>query len=441
MVSLEMLMICVGIPFTAVTGTLGAAAGIAGCLAVARRRGWSVRTTWRVLAAWTLGVAVVAFAVSAVNLTIMSYDSHYMVIMGGAIGRDGTIDPAVLPRLGDYGVFTVFAQSLMCFTRESYLWAMPPMLAASTIALFALMLGMGLDALNVRLRHRGLVIALVTATTFTSFMFVNHSFYIQTNLGTTAYLLAFATLQWWSEVTDDRSALPLAFVALFAMTLHRIEAPTVAVLIMALAILPGRIPLRATLVPLTVMTIGVAAWYVVLAAAVSETSQFLTPSRCYLMAAILVSFNIYVAASASGKLPWLESVNRRAPLLVITALTLALAWSFATHYELMSQSARDWLHCLVAAPYWGRTWIAIVAFGLLGLAVPAPPARTLFVVGIPAYMAEILILVLFRTQYYFGIADSATRMSLHLVPLAFFYFGLKFVPLLQRPSTGAEDAE
>jgi hypothetical protein len=355
--------------------------------------------------------------------------------MGGAIGRDGAIDAAVLPRLGDYGVFTVLAQSLMCFTRESYLWALPTMLAASTIGLFAVMLSMGLDALNVRLRHRGLVVALVTVTTFTSFMLVHHSFYIQTNLGTAAYLLAFATLIWWSEVTDDRSGLPLAFVAMFAIALHRIEAPAVAVLLMTLALLPGRIPLRATLVPLTAMTVGIAAWNVFLAAALHETSEFLTPTRCYVMAAIPIAFNIYIAASASGKLPWLAAINRRAPMIAITALTLALAGGFATHYELMSQSADRWLHCLVEAPYWGRTWIAIVALGLLGLAVPAPPARTLFVVGIPAYMAVILGLVLFRTQYYFGLGDSATRMSIHLVPLAFFYFGLKFIPLLQRTST------
>ena len=75
-------------------------------------------------------------------------------------------------------------------------------------------------------------------------------------------------------------------------------------------------------------------------------------------------------------------------------------------------------------------FLALTALALLGLLAPAPPARWVFVCGVPAYLALILLLVLGRHPYYAGIGDSAVRMAVHLVPLSFFYFGVKFAPLL-----------
>jgi hypothetical protein len=148
------------------------------------------------------------------------------------------------------------------------------------------------------------------------------------------------------------------------------------------------------------------------------------------MAAIPIAFTAYAGLSAWRPHPWLSRINQRAPIITIGVLALALVLGFATHFELMYSSVDGWFRCLLQAPYWEHTWIAICALAVLALAAPGPPARALFVCGIPAYMAVILLLVLGRTPYYFGMGDSATRMSIHMVPLAFFYFGLKFIPLV-----------
>jgi hypothetical protein len=429
MVAIELVLLGTGVPFTGLTGSLAGLAVIAGCLVLARRRGWPAREAWRVLAGWTIGFAVVAFALTRVNLVIMTYDSHYIVIAATMISEDGALTPGVMTWLGDYGIFTVAAQALMCFTAESFLWALPVVLSASTIAIFAVMLDHGLDALGVRTRRRRILVALVTAATFTTFMLIRHSFYIQTNFGTATYLLAFCTLFWWAEVSKDTSAMPLAFIALFAVALHRIEGPGVAVLFLTLSLLPSRLPARAVLPSLTAMTVAVAAWYLLLASGVSASSEFLTPNKAYLMAGIVVAFTAYAALSAWGVLPWLSRINQWAPLIVIGVLVPALAVGFSVRYELMFTSAKGWLQCLALAPYWQHTWLAIIVLAALGLLAPPAPARSVFVCGIPAYMMVILLLVLGRTHYYFGLGDSATRMSVHLVPLAFFYFGVKFIPL------------
>ncbi|MBC7975329.1 MAG: hypothetical protein H7138_10110, partial [Myxococcales bacterium] len=382
----------------------------------------------RILVGWTIGCAVVGVALTRVPLAFMSYDSHFIVMMGGTIAQDGGFAPDMLARLGDYGIFTVLAQSLVGMTPESYLWALTPMIAVSTIATFAVMLDHGLAELGVRRRH--VWVALLTAATFSSFMLVRHAFYIQTNLGTAAYLFVFCSVFWWSETTGKTDALPIAFLALFAVGLHRIEGPAVGVLFAILAILPSRLPRKQIAPQLALSALAIAGWYLLLARGVSADSEFLTPNKCLLMASIPVVFAAYVALTGWARIGFLARIDRAAPLIVVVVLVLALIGGFAVRYELMAGSFHAWRACLLWAPYWQGPWEAIIALGLLGLLVPAAPHRALFVVGVPAYFAVILLLVLGRTPYYVGLGDSASRMAIHLVPLAFFYFGLKFIPLL-----------
>jgi hypothetical protein len=429
-VVIELFLLAIGVPVVPLTGAAAALAVIVGCAIVVQRRGGLPRASWRVLGWWTLGVAVVAVAVTRVNLAIMSYDSHFIVMMGGVVANDGRFAPGVLERLGDYGVFTVIAQALVRFTRETYLWGLPTMLAASTIGAFAVLLDRGLDVLGVPARGRRWQVALITLTTFSAFMLIRHAFYIQTNLGTASYLLIFCALVWLAETTGETDALPLAFVAIVAIGLHRIEGAAVAVLFMTLTLLPSRLPRRAIVVPLAIASAVIAAWYLYLARAVSDESEFLTPNKCYLMAGLPLAFAAYVAVSP--KIAPLARLNTRAPWVVAIAIVLALVAGFETHYDLMYDSASAWLDCLYEAKYWQPTYLFIAGIALAGLLAPAPPNRAVFVVGIPAYFGVILLLVLGRTPYYFGMGDSASRMAIHLVPLAFFYFGLKFVPLVRR---------
>jgi len=435
---IELLFLGTGVPFTRVTGLVAMLIVFAAAI-VWLRRARPSRFVWQ-RAAWsTLAFVLVSYVITRENLSVLTYDSHYILLVSGAIARDGVLWPGMLGMLGNYGVFQILAHSLVLFTDHGFLWALQPMFAASAIAVFAIALAQGLDALGVKLRWRALAIAVVTFATFSIYMLLRHAFYIQTNFATATYLLVFCTLFWLSEIEQETSRLPVAFVAIFAVALQRIEGPLICVLFLSLSVLPSRLPSRALLPGLLGASVAVFGWYMLLATGASEDSKFLSPTRSYLMACVLLGFTGYVALSRwrwSTPLPWL---NRRAPLLVPALFALALALAFALQLDHMRKSAAGWLQCLTVTPYWEHAWVVICGLALLGLAIPGVPFRWMFVCGIPCNMALILLLVLKRTPYYVGMGDSAARMAIHVVPLAFFYFGLKFLPLLaHEPSASSQ---
>lgn len=433
-ITLELALLLSGIGFTPITGLVAIALTTTGCLAVTHRRGRIEPSARRILARWLLGFVALAAVMTRANVSMLTYDSHYIVMYGGVIANDGEFAPGVLQQLGDYGVFQVLAQSLSVFTNKSFLWAFTPTFAVSTMIAFGVLLGAGLDALGARMRWRALVVALVTVATFTIYMVFRHAFYLQTNFGTAAYLLVYCALFWLAEVGLDHSVLPIAFLALFGLSTHRIEGPLVAVLFLSLTVLPSRLPARALLPPLAIVALATCGWYLLLGNAALPESEFLTPGRAYLMASLPVAFTAYYAISTISALRFLRYVNRWSPAVVSAATVIALVAGFTLRYDHLRESADGWYTTLAHAPYWEGGWLAIVGIALLGLFVPAPPFRWVFVVGVAANMALILLLSVSRTPYYVGLGDSAARMAIHAVPLAFFYFGLKFVPRLAPPA-------
>ncbi|MCW5806588.1 MAG: hypothetical protein KIT31_29765 [Deltaproteobacteria bacterium] len=421
MVALVLALLAAGV-FNRATGVLAIAACIGGCV-WRLRRAWPDRATWIVLAGWTAGFLAVVAALTRYNWSILTYDSHYILMMGGILADDGGFAPKTLEYLGDYGIFVPVAQALQILTPENHLWGLAPVLAATTIAAFGVLLAQSLDALGVRFRGRNLAVALVAAATFSSYMLFRHSFYIHTNFGTAAYLMLFCGLFWLAEVEEAPGDLPVLFFALVGIALHRIEGVLICILFLALAVLPSRLPRRTLLGLVAAWSAAIVGWHVLLASGMSPTSQFLTPSRCYTLAGLSVAFLAYAA------LPF-PRLHRAAPAIVAAAFTLGLAGAFALRTSHMTDSAVAWGKCLMQAPYWKGTWPVILGFAAIGLARPAPRHRWLFVIGVPAYLALILLLSWGRDPYYFGLGDSGSRMAMHLVPLAFFYLGLKFIPEL-----------
>jgi hypothetical protein len=237
---------------------------------------------------------------------------------------------------------------------------------------------------------------------------------------------------WLAEVHRDTAFLPVAFLALGALSLHRIEAPLICTLFAALAVLPSSLPRRPLVVGLGAVAVGTALWYAVMASALPPEATFLTPMRCYVLASVPLVLCGYLALSTLPRLAILDPLNRRIPAIVVLACVAALGAAFALRWDHFVVSADAWRQCMLSTYYWGGAWSAIGGFSVLGLLVPAPPHRWQFVVGIPAYMALILLLVWGRDPYYVGIGDSASRMTIHVVPVIFFYLGLKYFSLFGR---------
>jgi hypothetical protein len=433
MVSLVLAMAAIGIPYTLVTGSLLAAAVVAAGLAALARRGWPDARAWRVVALWTLGFTAVCVPVTYVNLSLLTYDSHMMVMLGRAVFEDHGFAPGVVTTISDWGIFQFIAHSGIGFTGASYLYSLATVLGLSTVAFFAVALRHVLDTLGVPAgRGRGLFIALMTAIAFTMPMTLHHFFYIHSNLGTAVYMLVFAVMFWLGE-NDDRGAFPIAFIALFALALHRIENPIIATLLLCLTLLQSRAPRRDLLPGLTVYTVAVIAWYLYLSTETTRDSIFLTPTKCYILAGGTLIFYLYALASWQWPLRFVQALHRAVPALLVIACGLAIVAAFVKMPAHMMESLEACDVNMRTGPHWGGVSLGLVVLAVLGLFVPGPRFKQVFVYGIPLYIELILLLGAGRSPYRAGWDDSAARMSIHIAPMIVFYFGMKFGPLLFAP--------
>lgn len=429
-VLVSLLLLVAGLPYGVATVGAGAAM-IAGAAAWRLRRRPDLPATLAALAASTAIFAVLAAAVSVVNVSLMTYDSHFMVLMGRVIAHDRAFADGTLGELQAWGVFQVLAHALAGFTRQDYLYALQPVLGLSFVALFAGALWHGGEALGTPRRCRAVIVPLVTAALFTTYVVAHHLVYIHTNLAAAIYLFGFVAIVWLAEVERDPRGLPLAMICLLAFALGRVENPPFALVVLALAFLPGGAPRRAIAPWLIGFSVIIAGWYLVLSGHAPADGKFLTPTRCYLVAAATVGFTALWAVSDAAPL---RRVWRHVPALIVAAFALALAAAFAARPDHMLASCWGWASNLVYTDFWGLAWHTLALLVVLGLAFEPLPARRLFLV-VPVYLLYVLLLGAARVPYYFYIADSSNRMTVHVVALAFFYVGLELARGYGRTSS------
>jgi hypothetical protein len=414
-------LLVAGIPYR--PATLGGAVtlAIAACLAVVRTRppGRALRVT---AAWWTAGVAAAAAALAAVNLVVMTHDSHTFVILGGVIARDGALAGDVFRQLDEWGVFTVVAQSIGGLAGLDFFPALPLALGLSFIPVFALTLHHGLAAGGAPDRRRVLVVGLVTVALFTNQMVAFHLAYLHSNLGSAIYLFGFVVGFWLCEVEGDPEGLPVAFLCLIALALQRTETPLVALLFAALTVPQSGLPRAALTRGLIAFTVVVAGWFELLAHHVDPETAFLTPTRCRIVeAALVVALGWWLVPDR----PIVRRINRLLPVAIAGLAAIALAAAFALEGEHLGRSAARWSRALFTVPHWGAFWYVLAA--LLVIAIPAPPPRfrQAFVVGIPVFFGFVLLLSLGRDPYTVQVDDSANRMTIHVAPLLLWYAALK----------------
>jgi hypothetical protein len=424
MVLAALVLLSVQLPYSA--WTLSAAVMIpTACAVVACRRAGLDRATLRLAAVWTAGFALVAVLLSHWNLSLMNWDSHRLVLLGGIIGREGTLEPRTLNELQAFGVFQVLAHSMAAFTRRDYLYSLQPVLGISLLPILAATLWYGLGRLGVSGWRRTAGIALIALALYSLYGFAHHLVFIHTNLGTAVYLFCFVVLFWLAEVENDPSGLPVAFLALTALAIHRIETPLVALIALVATIPTTDLPRRSITPLLAAFTALVSVWYVQLAFHVTADGRFLTPSRCIAIAAACAGFfGWWMVADR----PRFQRLSRYVPALVCSAFALGLVAMFALKPDHMAKSLGHWLDGLATLPHWGYAWYGITASVLIASLAPPPPRHRIFTVTIWLSLALTLMLSYARAPYRVALLDSANRMTIHVLPLLFFYIGLKAIP-------------
>src|SRR5690606_10540720 len=124
------------LPYTPTT--LGISIAAIGALgAVGASRSGALRQALRWGLAGAIPFAAVASALCYRNLSNMTYDSHRIVMLGVVLGQDGALLPGTLARFSDWGAFQIVGQSLHILTLQDYLYALPSVMGACFVVMFA----------------------------------------------------------------------------------------------------------------------------------------------------------------------------------------------------------------------------------------------------------------------------------------------------------------
>lgn len=413
-VVLALLALLAGLPYRG--GVLIATAATAVAAAVVAGRRGVGRRELAIAGAWTVGFTAVTALLCVRNVVLMTNDSYSLVMLAVGVANDGALPPETIAMTNAYGVFQIVAQSLLVFTRQDFLYSLPIILGLSFVPVFVLTLAAAPP------RRGVVVVALVTAALFTINMVDYHIVYLHTNWGSAIYLFGFVVLYWFAEVEREPAYVAPAFLSLIGFALHRTENPLVALVFVALTVGPSVLPRRAT-APWFGLFVGtIVLWYEVLARHVSPEGTFLTPMRCHLVAAsVVVAYGGWLASSSDR----MRGMNRRLPLAVAAVTALAVAVAFALRPDHMAANAESWIENLRTGRHWGYSWYVIALLIAITLWFEPPPFRYAFVIGIPVFFGIGLVLGSLGTGYRVGTGDSANRMTIHIVPLLFWYLALK----------------
>jgi hypothetical protein len=415
-----------GLPYTAWTlgGAIGAACAVA--LVGAVRRGID-RRDLRIAGLWTAAFAIACLTLTRFNVALSTIDSHRILSLAVILSNEGGLSPETAAQLDRQGVFQIIAHSLAGFTRSDFLHGLPLVLGLSFAPMFALTLWHGLGVVGAPIQRRWMAVALVTAALFTISMVDYHILYIHTNLGAGIYLFGYLALFWIAELERDEAWLPTAFLCLIAFALHRTETPLVALLFLVLTVAQSELPRRTLTLWLGLFTAVVAVWYEKLAHHV-PTTAFITPARSRLVWILMAGFFCWWLASETRVV---RRINGWLPAAVAGLSGLVVAASFAIKPHHMARSTANWAANLTDLPLWGNVWLFLPALMLLGLLGRPPRFRHAFTVGLIAYAALVLVLSFFLANpYRIGLGDSANRMTIHFVPLIFYYLAVKLAPPL-----------
>ncbi len=425
--SLPLLLLgCFTVPV--VVGVLTTALSAFGWLAVRRERVTS-RTVLQLLV-WAAVFTALCVPFCVWNFATLTYDSHVFVEYAEALRDDHELRLETVSYLHSWGSFQIVAHALSLLTGDQFLYALAPAFSISLGATFAATLHRGLGELGVSPRWRVLSIALVLAAMLAVPLIRLHVIYVHANLAATGYLFVFATLFWLADLKNDPDYLPGAFLALLAFSFSRVESPMFAAVFLVLALSQSRLARSAVLVPYAAFTVVLVAWLVLMAAVVPEDSEYLTPTRGVLMVVamvgIFVAFVVRDTAIMQRLLPLV-------PPLVAGLCVVAVGILAATHLETFQTSFGIWQHDLWLGSFWGYfQWPLFALLTVLSFRVPAPPVSRPLRYGIALFLVLVILLTTLGDSYGSSRYGSLTRVTLHIVPLIWFYFALVFVPTRSR---------
>jgi hypothetical protein len=422
--TVELVLVATGLPVARPWIALLLAALVA--LGVAARRNGVVpgSDAGRVLAGGAAVGLLTVLVTSLVPLVNVTADSWRYLTVAGLLAREGGVATASSFLLETRGLATGVVHGLAAFD-PGYLRAFGPLLAASTLALLAQLLGDVLAGLAPRER-RWTALAAV-ALLATNHWFVYSAFYINGHLLFAAWLLLLVAVAWYRLRSPDDAqprlgqdvaglvAWPVAALAAVALTVLRPEGILVALLALAPLVVDPRPALAWRRRLLGATGLGVVVWHAVVLLPKDLLLDRPPPVSTVGLAGVGVA--LVVVAALLGPL---DGRLGRRPLVVAHGLVwLALAGFTLADPWLLLNSLQATLRNVASAGAWGGSLLL-----LAGLLVIALPLRR--VVDEQVWLFPLLTFVplaallgyLRDAPFREGAGDSLNRMLLHVLPLA-----------------------
>ena len=378
--------------------------------------------------------ALFALALAAAlrwDLSLWTYDSHVIVSLGRSIAYHEGIPPDMAPELASRGILQVMLHGASLLVDAPYLYALPPMLAASFLALFGCL---GCRALDGPGRPSARTLCLVVLTTVamgSSYLMIVHYFYMQENFAAAAFLFLFCACYWFAEQEREPAWLAFAFLFLLAFSLNRVEAPIVAALLLLIAHSQSTLPSRTLNTWLSSYLIGVIAWYGVLLGYFGEGDFHLRVGPHVLNTGRILAIQGGLAAclvvGLAIRLPRFSGVRRYAAGVLLGILGVGIVSAQILRPEHMATSGLAMLSNMRDAA-WGGTWYVLGILCLLSVVRARPRFHQVFTLGSVALIAVVYLLSFARIPYMVTWGDSGHRMSLSAIPLLFFYVLISYGP-------------
>jgi len=376
-----------------------------------------------------------AAGVAQFNLSVMTFDSHQISILGRSIAFHGGIEADLGMGghgLDDRGIFQVLIQSAAIFVDTSYLYAITPIFGFSFLALYAYLAARGLGGAKVPTGQTALLVALTVVAMATTYFMLVMMLALLESYAAGAYLALAVACFWLADRERSETWLHFAHPFLIAFALQRSETPLVALLFLVIAHARCRLPRRTLVFWLVVFAVVVVGWHDQLLLSI-DPGHNRNPSRALLAPLIIGSTLATTLGMIALHKPALARLRARIPSLVVICSVALFIWAAAFRSDVMGTSLVHTFDNLKSLS-WGGVWFLFTLLALMSLGLPKVEQRQLFTCGAAAYLLLLFVAAAARgAPYRHGWGDSGNRMLVHIVPLLFFYFLLVFG---RRPGAG-----
>lgn len=273
---------------------------------------------------------------------------------------------------------------------------------------------------------------LTIAAIASPYFFIVQSFYIHESLAGAVYLFFAATSFWLAEQERERAWLPFAFLYLLAFSLHRVDGPIVAMILLVIVCGASRMPARP-------INWGVLIFSVVSLVWLGAQAMLQPPDGAWLLrpagpnldsARLGVLMLVYVVSTGcllSLRHPRMVRLRDWIPLLVIALLICALGAASIWRPSFADATIVGVIG-IAAYPSWGGIWYIFLVLGALSLLLPKERHDRILSYGTLATLLFILLLsVMHDREFSSRWGDSINRMMTYLIPIFSFYLLMIYV--------------